>query len=155
MADQASGVTPQVVPGAAGESPEDLPVVLLAHVPHRAAGAALEAAIRQAQWRGARLLIVNALTIEQRVQRSEAPYGELKAMAAKGRAAGVPTEFEQPVGPDVATMILNRVHGLPADVVVIGTRRRSTVGKVLMGSIAQRLVMEADCEVLVVKNATP
>lgn len=130
----------------------DDPVVLLAHVPHRAAPAALQAAIRQASWRGARLLVVNALTAETRVQRSEARYGDLKAMVATARAAGVRAEFEQPVGPDVATMVLNRANGLPADVIVIGTRRRSTVGKLIMGSTAQRLLMEADCEVLVVKE---
>lgn len=130
---------------------DDQRVVILAHVPHRAAAAAFEAAVRQASMRGARLLILNALHIQPGKQRAEARYGELKSMAARAREAGVPTEFEQPVGPDEATMILNRAHGLPAEVLVIGTRRRSTVGKFIMGSTAQRILMEADCEVLVVK----
>ena len=40
-----------------------------------------------------------------------------------------------------------------ADLVVIGLRRRSPVGKLLMGSVAQRILLGADCAVLAVKPA--
>jgi nucleotide-binding universal stress UspA family protein len=36
-------------------------------------------------------------------------------------------------------------------VVVVGTGRRSPVGKLLLGSVSQRVVLEADCPVLCVK----
>ncbi|WP_369135946.1 universal stress protein, partial [Modestobacter sp. I12A-02662] len=38
------------------------------------------------------------------------------------------------------------------EVLVIGVRRRTAVGKLLMGSAAQRILMDVDCPVLAVKS---
>ena len=40
---------------------------------------------------------------------------------------------------------------LEADLCVIGVRRRSAVGKMLLGSNAHRILMDAPCAVLAVK----
>jgi nucleotide-binding universal stress UspA family protein len=42
---------------------------------------------------------------------------------------------------------------LGADLLVIGARRRSPVGKALLGSVAQTVILEAALPVLVVKAA--
>jgi nucleotide-binding universal stress UspA family protein len=39
-----------------------------------------------------------------------------------------------------------------AELLVIGLRKRSAVGKLLMGSAAQRILLDVDCPVLAVKN---
>jgi nucleotide-binding universal stress UspA family protein len=39
------------------------------------------------------------------------------------------------------------------DLLVLGARRRSPVGKALMGSVAQTIILEANVPVLVVKTA--
>ncbi|MBK5249707.1 MAG: universal stress protein [Actinomycetales bacterium] len=40
---------------------------------------------------------------------------------------------------------------MDADFIVIGLRRRSTVGRIILGSQAQQILMDADRSVLTVK----
>ena len=49
--------------------------------------------------------------------------------------------------------ILSVARERRAELVVIGLRRRSPVGKLPMGSTAQRVLLEATCPVLAVKAA--
>lgn len=50
--------------------------------------------------------------------------------------------------------MLDAVEDEEADLVVVGVRRRTAVGKFLLGSTAQRLILGADCPVLVVKTSS-
>ena len=54
-------------------------------------------------------------------------------------------------GPDLAGALLTLLGTVEADLLVIGARHRSPVGKALLGSVAQTLILEADLPVLVVK----
>jgi nucleotide-binding universal stress UspA family protein len=54
-------------------------------------------------------------------------------------------------GADLAGTLLKLVEGVDADLLVIGARRRSPVGKALLGSVAQTLILEANLPILVVK----
>jgi nucleotide-binding universal stress UspA family protein len=53
--------------------------------------------------------------------------------------------------PDPADRVLHAAQDRDAELLVVGTRHRSAVGKFLLGSTAQRVVLEAACPVLVVK----
>ncbi|QVJ02263.1 universal stress protein [Nocardiopsis eucommiae] len=53
---------------------------------------------------------------------------------------------------DAAAALLDLTEDVEANLLVIGVRRRSAVGKLLMGSTAQRLILEARCPVLAVKS---
>jgi nucleotide-binding universal stress UspA family protein len=54
-------------------------------------------------------------------------------------------------GPDLSGALLRLVETVGADLLVIGARRRSPVGKALLGSVAQTVILEANLPVLVVK----
>ena len=53
---------------------------------------------------------------------------------------------------DVASAILGKIAEIGPDLVVIGARRRSPVGKALLGSVTQNLLLDVDVPVLVVKS---
>lgn len=53
--------------------------------------------------------------------------------------------------PDPADRVLHAAQDRDAELLVVGTRHRSAVGKFLLGSTAQRVVLGAACSVLVVK----
>ena len=55
-------------------------------------------------------------------------------------------------GADLAGALLGLVDKLQVELLVIGARRRSPVGKALLGSVAQTVILEAHVPVLVVKT---
>src|SRR5690625_5196667 len=52
---------------------------------------------------------------------------------------------------DIAEVITETAEAADAQLIVIGLRRRSPVGKLILGSNAQRILLEAHCPVLAVK----
>jgi nucleotide-binding universal stress UspA family protein len=54
---------------------------------------------------------------------------------------------------DVADDLIAVAEETSADFIVIGLRRRSPVGKLILGSNAQRILLDAPCPVLAVKAA--
>jgi nucleotide-binding universal stress UspA family protein len=54
-------------------------------------------------------------------------------------------------GADVAETVLDQVADADAELLVIGARRRSPVGKMFLGSVTQTIILRADAPVLVVK----
>ena len=56
-------------------------------------------------------------------------------------------------GLDPAEDLINVAEEVSADLIVIGLRRRSPVGKLILGTNAQRILLDAPCPVLAVKAA--
>lgn len=54
-------------------------------------------------------------------------------------------------GGDIAQALIDLATESGAEMLVIGSRRRSPVGKLLMGSVVQRVVLDSPVPVLVVK----
>ena len=58
----------------------------------------------------------------------------------------------QPVrGNDAAAEVLEAAEENNAEMIVIGLRRRTPVGKLIMGACRSSILLEADCPVLAVK----
>jgi nucleotide-binding universal stress UspA family protein len=60
-----------------------------------------------------------------------------------------------PFGDTYAEALVELADQRTADMIVIGLRRRSPVGKLVLGSNAQRILLDASCPVLAVKTASP
>jgi nucleotide-binding universal stress UspA family protein len=55
-------------------------------------------------------------------------------------------------GVEVAETVLDHIDDADVELLVIGARRRSAVGKLIMGSVTQSILLRADVPVLVVKG---
>ena len=60
-------------------------------------------------------------------------------------------ELTQPVGVDTAEELLKAMDNDDAELLVVGIRHRSPVGKLLLGSVAQQVLLECPKPVLAVK----
>lgn len=77
----------------------------------------------------------------------------IATVLAKSGVADVHWELKLVTGEsDVADAILGLAKQANAETLVIGARRRSPVGKFLLGSVTQSIILDADIPVLVVKS---
>jgi nucleotide-binding universal stress UspA family protein len=103
--------------------------------------AALRRAIEEAQVRKSELVIVHT-----------SPEPELAGLRDELTATGIPYRITGSADvQDPAEELINAAESAGADFIVIGLRRRSPVGKRLLGSNAQRVLLDASCPVLAVK----
>jgi len=128
------------------------PVVVVGYVPNPRGEAALEHALVESRRRGARLVVVNSSRGDALVDPEYVQGSARTALDERLAAAGVSGEVRQPVGRDVAEHLAAATEETAADLLVIGIRHRSAVGKLLMGSAAQRILLDVDCPVLAVKT---
>jgi nucleotide-binding universal stress UspA family protein len=125
--------------------------VVVGYIPDQFGEAALTAGIEEAERRGTGLVVVNATKGDALVDRRY--VGEEGLAGLEERLAGLDLthEVRQAIGPDVAEEILRVAAQTDAAVVVIGLRHRTPVGKMIMGSVAQQVLLDAHCAVLAVK----
>jgi nucleotide-binding universal stress UspA family protein len=126
--------------------------VVVGYVPNPRGEAALEHALEECRRRGARLVVLNSSRGDALVDEDLVRGAALEQLERQLGESGVPFEVRQPVrGRDVAEELAAVAGDTAAELVVIGLRRRSAVGKLLMGSAAQRILLDVDCPVLAVK----
>lgn len=118
--------------------------------------AAVDAAVNEAERRGARLVLVNSARGGRR-EDGETVLGIRDAMESTRLTLierGVDVEvLEVALGNDPADDLLEVARERDADLIVIGLRRRTPVGKLVLGSNSQSILLSADCPVLAVKAA--
>jgi len=130
-------------------------------VAHQVASAsnqiALQVAAQEAAFRGtdlAVLHIVNALDLDVSEAYQQGLSDEVEKALQAADATGVSWRLHLGVGEDdVAEKVLDLTKQVGASILVIGARRRSPVGKFLLGSVTQTLILDAEVPVVVVKPA--
>jgi nucleotide-binding universal stress UspA family protein len=129
--------------------------VLIGYVPTPAGEAALEHGLAEASRRGADVVLVNSprrgATVDARLVDDDAARQLVARAAARGVTATVDHADH---GADLVETFEALVERTRADLVVIGLRHRTPVGKLVMGSSAQRLLLELRVPILAVKAAT-
>ncbi len=131
----------------------DRTVVVVGYVPSHEGEAALSHAVAEARARDGRLLVVNSSRGDALVDERYADDEQVAGLRRRLESAGVDHELVRSIrGREAHEEILAVAAERRADLVVIGLRRRTPVGKLLMGSTAQRVLLEATCPVLAVKT---
>ena len=130
--------------------------VAVAHQVSATARSALTHAVQEAKFRGTDLAVLHMVG------------SALDADSEESYRLGVADEIELAVGRDteiswnlhlktvpgdVGDAIVDLTNQLRPDLLVLGARRRSPVGKALLGSVAQTIILEANVPVLVVKTS--
>lgn len=127
-------------------------VVVVGYVASPEGDAALEHAIIEARSLSQTLVVVNASAGDPRSDRRFLHGDDAISLKDSLVISGVDHEVVQPArGRTAAEEIVSAATERRARLVVVGLRRRSPVGKLLLGSTSQQVLLDAPCDVLAVK----
>ncbi|MGY4642744.1 universal stress protein [Cellulomonas sp. URHB0016] len=113
--------------------------------------AALDAAVDEARRRSTRVVVVVSARPDEPTDQRAAVEAALAQVDADLSGQGISHEVRLLDGGDVADDLIATAEDVEAQLVVIGLRRRSPVGKLILGANAQRVLFDAPCPVLTVK----
>lgn len=126
--------------------------ILVAYVPRPEGQAALNKGIEIAKSRNEHLVVVNASLDGNREDPSLVDAQDFERIELMLADTGLNTEVKQYVrGKSVVEEIEALVDSLPVSILIIGLRKRSPVGKFILGSVAQEILLSVPCPVLAVK----
>ncbi len=129
--------------------------VLVGYIPNPLGEATIRAGVEEARRRAEPLVVVNMSRDDVLVDAHRAASDDLARVERDVAGLGVEVEvvrIEQ--GSDPATAVVEAAAERGASVIVIGLRHRTPVGKLIMGSVAQRILIDAACPVLAVKEGS-
>lgn len=121
--------------------------IVVGYIPTKEGAAALAHAGKEAILRKTNLVVINS-------DRSGAgdDSEELDKLGDELRSKGLDVTVRQLIrGNEPAEDLIAVADEISADLIVIGLRRRTPVGKLILGSNAQRILLDASCPVLAVK----
>lgn len=129
--------------------------IVVGYVATPAGEAALEKAIDEAKLRQAKLVVLNSNQQTAFIDARNVSEENWEQLQQRMVQSGV--EFElihRDQGHNATEDVLDVADGYGAELIVIGLRKRSTLGKLFMGSTAQHILIEAKCPVLAVHAKT-
>ena len=126
--------------------------IVVSYVDKPEGRAALARAARESELRRSSMIVVDNREHAVNSPHPSEPDEELIRCSERLQAEGLRCEVRH-LEPDqeVADGINDLAEALDAEMIVIGLRRRSPVGKLMLGHHAQRILLDASCPVLTVK----
>ena len=128
--------------------------IVVGYVPKPEGRAALERATAEAKLRDLPLVVVNSSRSSQVGDDTVDPdlEAQLEEVRTELAGSGIEHEVRHFVrGLEPAEDLITIAQEVEAELIVIGLRRRTPVGKLILGSNAQRILLDASCPVLAVK----
>jgi nucleotide-binding universal stress UspA family protein len=128
--------------------------IIVGYIPTREGRAALGAARNEALLRKSKLIVVNSHRGGRDYDAAEAQRfeDELTKVQQELDEAGLEHEVRALVrGNEPAEDLIEVADESEGEIIVIGLRRRTPIGKLILGSNAQRILLDARCPVLAVK----
>ena len=126
--------------------------IVVGYIPTPEGEAAFERAIEEARSSRTLLVVVNSSRGDALVDQKFVQQDDADSLVRRLAAEGVEHLLLQPLrGLDAADEVLEAAREHRAELVVIGLRRRTPVGKLILGSTAQRILLQAEAPVLAVK----
>jgi len=128
--------------------------IVVGFISSPAGKAALDRAIEEVQLRQGELVVVHSMEGGDKEDADEVlAYREALAQVERRLTdLGVPHRIHEYVrGQSPSQDLIQCATEENAELIVIGLRRRSAVGKLLLGSNAQEILLDAKCPVLAVK----
>lgn len=128
--------------------------VVVGYVATAEGEAALDRAVQEARLRRAQLVVVSSHRGGNDFDGEDSIRVEAQTEQVRDRLQGEGLDFEIRTlvrGFEPAEDLISIAEAGGAELIVIGLRRRSPVGKLLLGSNAQRILLDAPCPVLAVK----
>lgn len=126
--------------------------ILVAYVPRPEGQAALKKSISLAKERNEDLIVVNVTSGGVGEDSSHADAQDVERVEQLLSVSGIKFEFKHFFGGQNTVEVLeNLVTSQYVSMLVIGLRRRSAIGKMIMGSMAHEILMTISCPILAVK----
>ena len=125
--------------------------IVIGFIPDQYGEAALAHGLDEATRRQTGVVVVNTTKGDALVDKRYLGAEGKVTLEQRLADSGVEHEVRQTMGRDIADEILAVAADVDADAIVIGIRHRSPVGKLIMGSVAQRVIIDAACPVIAVK----
>lgn len=126
--------------------------IIVGYVNTPAGHAALDTGINEAKKSDSDIVVINAS--HPRRDSHRLAEAEVRSVREQLSRAGVKGEVLTPGSElDPAEQILDTAAEVGADLIVLGTRKRTPVGKFLLGSTIQKVILDAESPVLCVKAA--
>ncbi|HEV7169160.1 MAG TPA: universal stress protein [Micrococcaceae bacterium] len=128
--------------------------ILIGYLPTAEGEAALAAGLEEARRRSEDVLVLNSPRAGRSVDPAAASPDQVEKLLKRAAEAGVQASVRRPEHTDDLTdAFISVSEEVDASLIVIGLRKRSNVGTFIMGSQAQRILLQVDRPVLAVKVA--